>query len=567
MAVMIPDEIDEERKPTSSERAFYDLLRDRVSDEFYVYHSLPYLDGHTARQGEADFLVLHPHYGMLIIEVKGGGVFRDKKNGQWYRVSSRGREKLARTPMEQAADQVRTLVEKFKRPASKMFPFCEKQFPMVTGWALAFPFATREEVNLPPELEPEVVLDSSVFEDPERCIVRAMEFHARGWSNPDKVPRLKDAKDFRRFREGIVGPGVELVPTLKGKLAAERQRLIRMTEEQSYVVRIVLANKRARVLGGAGTGKTIVARQAAQLLAAEGKDVLLTCFNNNLAAFLAESVAEGPKLPGTILARHFHGLCSEAAKAISVPLNPPDDRDEQRRYWTEEAPFILAQAIEQQALGPWDAIFVDEAQDFAELWWDVLHQGLKDSAQGTIAAFYDPSQRIFSHGGVVPEYPTLLPLQHNFRNTRAISAALQQLASVDMIPHPRCMDGEPPTVIEQAGPSWTLRKLRELLDDLIARGKLTVDQIAILTPRSPKNSVLEGCTALGDYPIVHHPRNWHKGVLHTTIGKFKGLESDVIIMLDVDPDDPNCSVNARYVAASRARHRLYVFSKGNWLAT
>jgi DNA helicase IV len=53
-------------------------------------------------------------------------------------------------------------------------------------------------------------------------------------------------------------------------------------------------------------------------------------------------------------------------------------------------------------------------------------------------------------------------------------------------------------------------------------------------------------------------------VLHTTIGRFKGLESDVVIMLDVDPDDPRCGRHERYVAASRAKHRLYVFTRGDW---
>ena len=35
---------------------------------------------------------------------------------------------------------------------------------------------------------------------------------------------------------------------------------------------------------------------------------------------------------------------------------------------------------------------------------------------------------------------------------------------------------------------------------------------------------------------------------------------------DIDPTDPRCNLNARYVAASRARHRLYVFAKGDWLS-
>ena len=53
-------------------------------------------------------------------------------------------------------------------------------------------------------------------------------------------------------------------------------------------------------------------------------------------------------------------------------------------------------------------------------------------------------------------------------------------------------------------------------------------------------------------------------ILHTSIGAFRGPDSGVVIMLDVDPADPRCGVNARNVAASRARHRLHVFATGDW---
>jgi len=92
------------------------------------------------------------------------------------------------------------------------------------------------------------------------------------------------------------------------------------------------------------------------------------------------------------------------------------------------------------------------------------------------------------------------------------------------------------------------------------------EQIVILTPHTRKNSTLAGMTELADVPLADLPNDREGKLLHTTIGAFKGLESDVVIMLDVNPDDQRCGLNARYVAASRARHRLYVFAKGDWLA-
>jgi DNA helicase IV len=71
--------------------------------------------------------------------------------------------------------------------------------------------------------------------------------------------------------------------------------------------------------------------------------------------------------------------------------------------------------------------------------------------------------------------------------------------------------------------------------------------------------------ALAGIPLADRPADQEGKLLHTTIGKFKGLESDIVVMADVDPSDPRCSTRARYVAASRARHMLHVFAKGDWL--
>ena len=48
-------------------------------------------------------------------------------------------------------------------------------------------------------------------------------------------------------------------------------------------------------------------------------------------------------------------------------------------------------------------------------------------------------------------------------------------------------------------------------------------------------------------------------MLCTTIQKFKGLESDVVILVDVRADDLFCGRAFLYTAAARARVLLHVF--------
>ena len=69
---------------------------------------------------------------------------------------------------------------------------------------------------------------------------------------------------------------------------------------------------------------------------------------------------------------------------------------------------------------------------------------------------------------------------------------------------------------------------------------------------------LVSCAFLPRPGPLLHARYHH----HATISGFKGLEADVIILVDINPNDPRCDRSALYVAASRARHRLFVLGQG-----
>jgi hypothetical protein len=85
-----------------------------------------------------------------------------------------------------------------------------------------------------------------------------------------------------------------------------------------------------------------------------------------------------------------------------------------------------------------DSIVVDEAQDFADAWWDPLLAALKDADDGGLHVFTDEGQRVFSRYGSPPVPLVPLILDHNLRNTRQIADAFQQL-----VDHPmRFLGGE-----------------------------------------------------------------------------------------------------------------------------
>ena len=60
---------------TESERLLYDAFIEQLSDDYFCFHSYPWLRPNrdlTLREGEADFVILHQTLGMLILEAKGG---------------------------------------------------------------------------------------------------------------------------------------------------------------------------------------------------------------------------------------------------------------------------------------------------------------------------------------------------------------------------------------------------------------------------------------------------------------------------------------------------------------
>jgi hypothetical protein len=83
-----------------SERLVYEALRG-LPMGFVVLHSFPWLRptrdlaGEPLREGEADFVILHPDRGLLVLEVKGG---RPELSGRTW---SRGGKDL-RDPFDQA---------------------------------------------------------------------------------------------------------------------------------------------------------------------------------------------------------------------------------------------------------------------------------------------------------------------------------------------------------------------------------------------------------------------------------------------------------------------------------
>ncbi len=220
-------------------------------------------------------------------------------------------------------------------------------------------------------------------------------------------------------------------------------------------------------------------------------------------------------------------------------------------------------------LGAYDAIFIDEAQDFAPSWMQVIRALLRQN--GNLFICDDPSQSIFNTYSWPQKGLSVVGrsriLRVPFRSTREISQAAHSLIEADDTlrqtedrPEPdftsyELGSGPLPALIackdSDSEKAFVDEKIRELLDLGIAPG-----QIAIL------------CHAKWH---TNHWRNWgSRGIYVQYVEKIKGLEFVAVFMPHLQdvfpqPDDSDSVTTIRrkvFTAMTRARWRLVMSYEG-----
>ena len=92
MANIIPKLTDSQisKIKPKSEQKVYKALYEQLPNDWLIVHSLEFIkqtskyNSHGDR--EADFVIFAPQYGVLVIEVKGGGIEYDEQIRQWYSI-------------------------------------------------------------------------------------------------------------------------------------------------------------------------------------------------------------------------------------------------------------------------------------------------------------------------------------------------------------------------------------------------------------------------------------------------------------------------------------------------
>ncbi len=529
MANMMPH-APREFDPLSREGEMFAALS-QLPDDYSVLHSFHIVvrQGQTIRESETDFIVFHPIKGILCIEAKAGKVFC--RNAIWYYGS--GREMPHGGPYHQV-NRNKWALSKYMQNHG-MQDICRKIRIQQAVWFPSISDQDLQGISFPPDAERSLTMTASDLLDPQRAIDRILSLHQGNATNQPLTEQ-----ESRRVLYDALCPSLQLIPSLAADREASHARFHRLIQEQSRLLDYLEDQSTAVINGAAGTGKTMIAEEKARRHATKGERVLFLCFNSFLRDHLA-AVHPNPYIDYFTIDKY---ACSECR----TPL----------------ADFqLLRQVIENEYVNmtfPYKHIIIDEGQDFGQ---DRIEESgliellesivLDEAYNGTFYLFYDRNQMVQSRS--VPSYianaDCRLTLYRNCRNTDNIARTTSRLLGQQI--NPKMLEGSVRGVLPEGyivqDESAELERLNIAIDRIKDIG---ISDIVILTCKTESSSFLSGSKSSGRY----------RGLLFTTVRKFKGLEADAVILIDIDQSAfERDNVRLLYVGASRARLHLVCICK------
>jgi hypothetical protein len=551
---------------TSTSRAevrIWEALRKSLPVGWTAWHSLKLRLG-TRWEGEGDFVIAVPDRGLMVLEVKGGTIAC--KDGVW---SQNG--KKMRAPRDQAQGFIRGLVDRL-----------EAQGVTVPSWgiACAFPDADFSDELGPSagDLEGLVMgsrhiqwLGESLPAVFDRA-VRATGTQAAGWI--EAVHRL--------WCETWV-PTVSLADEIRDAEAAT----VRLVDEQLAHLATAADNPRAIVTGGAGTGKTLLARELCLRATARGQRVRYFCFTDALAAVVDRGFAAARAAGADVRAQPIRRFAGELLAAAGSP-----QRDGDADFWATASLQAACAALPPVEARP-DLVVVDEAQDLDAGDWALV----SELAGPRGLWIFGDERQAFWRKREIPEAlrtgAVRLKLGEQLRSPPQIAAfagkyaaeaaaaaptvatpapapAVAAKASAPVVTRPVAVKPGvvviPPVRIIEVAAGDELARLTTEVAELI-RGKARPQDIAILTLAGQAASAVLREASLGGEPLrrADHAEA-ATGLIADTFLRFKGLERPIVILVELAAGHASEYERRMHIASTRATAKLIVIATAEAIA-
>lgn len=518
-----------------SERVVWEQLYRTAADDTVLIPNLRLTS--ALKDHELDVVVLMPGVGVVVVEVKGGSVSVDPQ-GQWWTGGGTRRSRIR--PVEQCRDGkyvLREFVEGDPR-------WKARHSRVRWGHAIVLPYTDLAEDFATPECPRWMVSGRRDLHD----LADRLEGVCALQENTQRVPNAEDVELILEILTGRSFPVFDRAGEADEREAAAD----RLTQEQAALLSVTRLIKRMEIRGGAGSGKTILAlTQAKDLTRGQGERkpqrVALVCYSIGLSQYFKRQLAGAPRNHRPAFAGSFEDLANEWG--IETASHDRNDA----HFWERD---LAARMTEVAAALPdgkrFDAVIVDEAQDFADHWWHPLMKALRDEDEGGLYVYTDENQRIFARFGQPPVPLVPLVLDHNLRNTQQIARAFGPLAPMRMQ-----LRGGPGTDVRFV-PCRTGEAIGTADDhvDLLLADGWQPQHVALLTMGSRHPAQVERQEADGH--VGYWRSFWDdEDVFYGHVLGCKGLERRAVVLC-VNTSNADRAREMLYVGMSRATDELVV---------
>lgn len=499
----------------------------KLNNEYVVFHSYRWLGEKNQRrsEGEADFVVLHPQKGILSIEVKAGSIAY--YNGNWIQTNRHTKESKIIDPVGQAAESQYRIQNYLRRHFNGQIP--------VVGRAVWFPSVSiHDKITLPLEVNRDIIFDVGSLDNPAKDLDKAFSYWKLNLGARGTELCIHDFKNVIK----LLMPSFKIVESVASTAFESKRSYIQMTRQQASILNFLQEQPTAVIHGPAGTGKTMLAIEKANMLASKGEKVLYLCYNEFLVSYLKEHYKDTG-----IIFHNIRSLAEELMPHVECSISEIIPRFTE--YFQNEY---------DDCLWSYNNVVIDEGQDLPESILEHISI-LTDMLNGHYYVFYDKNQYIMMHKSThwLDTYGDCrLVLYKNCRNTAEIARTIgTTVENIKKDVYINDLSG----IIPKGSFYKMPKELIAVVSDFVTRmlqDKLKVEDIVILTIDSVKNSMLQNNMHIGSIPISTTPKKGH--ILFTSVRKFKGLEAKAILLIDIYVDKLDDELHKRliYVGCSRA---------------
>lgn len=514
-------------------------LRARLPSSYSIFHGVHWTKGWAATPafGEADFIIVNRAGSCLVIEQKCGQIL---EGAGGLAKSYDGRVKSVTSQLHRTLDALRN---KYQR---------QTQRKLQLDYLLYCPDHRLRDVHAA-GFDRERIVDAS-----ERNLL-----HERICALlPDEAPTTEGPRVQRFFEQTL-----DLTPDIHSRIQTSELCFTRAVGGLAESVGAISARPlRLAVRGTAGCGKSLVALRAFRKYVAAGKRPLLLCFNRDLKEKMKASAGGG----GVV--ETFHGAIAAVLETTGRALQHDGGVD-----WDRAADLVLEGTMPDS--WRFDAVIVDEGQDFSPAWRDMLDLFAADG--GDRIWLDDPDQAI--QFGLAPdgrEWPhdgwTGYRTKANYRSPASITAYIRAVLPDFEFENANPLPGLGVAITEVEDRDGVANAVGTVASDLMRRGFPAASLVA-LSLRGQGSATLAKLERAGTQKLARFTGQydlfgnqvWTKGSLRfDTIRRYKGQQDAAVIITDLEAsEDPARLPEWRrllFAALTRATERIeLVVMKGS----